>query len=375
MHCFAKFISRHIRPNLHATRSGQRASLSRVSRKMLRRIQLGAVAVCIVFLLAMAHLAPIAGQSSEPEIRARARVFPDVAAGLIGIKRDAAGHYYVVASPATKVLVLSADGKRLGEIPSAVAQETTPPDPKKNPRIVFAADFDVDSSGRVLVADRGANNVKIFAADGSIAGVIPIPAPTSVAALTGSEFAVTSLRYHWLMGIYGYAGTLVRAIGDPADFAHGADAQHSSDLGRVSSDPAGNLYYVFLFLPEPMVRRFDRFGFAGTEIAFDEFAAAAPHHDPFSDSNDNPRPVRMQISALAVDSATQEIWIAIGNELRRFDKNGVPIGSYRTLSPAGAPLSAKAILVEPDRLRLGTEAWGIFDFAKPAKAPANSAPH
>ncbi|MGA9999770.1 MAG: hypothetical protein WBQ04_06600, partial [Candidatus Acidiferrales bacterium] len=180
---------------------------------------------------------------------------------------------------------------------------------------------------------------------------------------------------HWLMGIYGYAGTLVRAIGDPGDFAHRADAQHTSDLGRVSSDPTGNLYYVFLFLPEPMVRRFDRFGFAGTEIAFDEFAAAAPHHEPFSDSNDNPRPVRMQISALAVDSATQEIWIAIGNELRRFDKNGVPIGSYRTLSPAGAPLSAKAILVEPDRLLLGTEAWGIFDFAKPAKAPANSSLH
>ena len=92
------------------------------------------------------------------------------------------------------------------------------PDPKKNPRIVFAADFDVDSSGRVLVADRGANNVKIFAPDGSIAGVTPIPAPTSVAALPGSEFAVTSLRYHWLMGIYGYAGTLVRAIGDPGRF-------------------------------------------------------------------------------------------------------------------------------------------------------------
>ena len=82
----------------------------------------------------------------------------------------------------------------------------------------------MDSSGRVLVADRGANNVKIFAPDGSLAGVIPIPAPTSVAALPGDEFAVTSLRYHWLMGIYGYAGTLVRAIGDPGDFAHGADA-------------------------------------------------------------------------------------------------------------------------------------------------------
>lgn len=342
---------------------------------MSRRIRPGAFAVCILFVFVAAHLPPTVGQGSEPEIRAHARVFPDVAAGLIGIKRDATGRYYIAASPATKVLILSADGKRLGEIPSAAAQEPTPPDPKRTSKIVFAADFDVDSSGHVLVADRGANNVKIFAADGSLAGVVPIPAPTSVAALTGSEFAVTSLRYHWLMGIYGYAGTLIRAIGDPGDFAHGADAQHTFDLGRVSSDPAGNLYYVFLFLPEPTVRRFDRFGFAGSEIALDEFAAAARHHELFSDSDDNPRPARTQISALAVDSATQEIWIAIGNELRRFDKNAVPIGSYRTLSPTGAPLSAKAILVEPDRLLLGTEAWGIFDFVKPEKASANPSAH
>jgi hypothetical protein len=349
-------------------------NLTKTVLKMSRRIQLG-VCVALLCLVATAYLAPSAAQTTEPEIRARARVFPDVGPGLIGIKRDATGQYYAVASPANTVLILSAGGKRIGEIPSATVQAAATQDPKKNPKIVFAADFDVDSSGRVLVADRGANNVKIFSSDGSLAGAIPIPAPTSVAALPGDELAVTSLRYRWLMGIYRYAGTLVRAIGDPADFTHGANARHTPDLGRVSSDPAGNLYFVFLFLPEPTVRRFDRFGFAGNEIALDEFVAAARRHELFSsDSDDNPRPARSQINALAVDPTTQEIWIAIGNELRRFDKNGIAIGSYRTLSPAGAPLSAKAILVEPDRLLIGTESWGIFDFAIPAKASANSSP-
>ena len=342
---------------------------------MHRRIQLGVCLALLSSLFATSHLAPSTAQTAEPEIRARARVFPDVGAGLIGIKRDAAGHYYAVASPANTVLILSASGKRIGEIPNATVQTAASLDPKKNPKIIFAADFDVDSGGRVLVADRGANNVKIFAPDGSLAGVIPIPAPTSIAALPGDELTVTSLRYRWLMGIYRYAGTLVRAIGDPADFTHGADARHTPDLGRVSSDSAGNLYFVFFFLPDPTVRRFDRFGFAGNEIALDEFAVAARRHELFSsDSDDNPRPARSQINALAVDPTTQEIWIAIGNELRRFDKNGVAIGSYRTLSPAGAPLTAKAILVEPERLLLGTESWGIFDFAMPAKASAVSSP-
>src|ERR1700741_3611969 len=310
---------------------------------MVRRIHFGAFAALILFLLATVYLAASAGQNAPLEIRARARVFPEVGAGLIAIKRDAAGHYYVVASPASTVQIFSADGKRIGQIPDASVQDSNPQDTKKNSKVVFAADFDVDSGGRVLVADRGANAVKIFAADGSLSRAIPLPAPTSVAALSGSEFAVTSLRYRWLMGIYGYAGTLVRAIGDPGDFARGTDAHRTPDLGRVSSDPAGNLYYVFLFLPEPTVRRFDRFGFAGSEIALEEFAATARHHELFSsDSDDNSRRVRTQISALAVDPASQEIWVAIGNELRRFDKNGVPIGSYRPLSPAGAPVSVKA---------------------------------
>ena len=135
---------------------------------MFRRIQLGATAVCTLFVFAAVYLAPAAAQNSETEIRARARVLPDIGPGLIGIKRDVAGHYYVVASPASTVLIFSADGKRIGEIPSASVQDAASSDAKKSSKIVFAADFDVDSSGHVLVADRGANNVKIFAADGSL---------------------------------------------------------------------------------------------------------------------------------------------------------------------------------------------------------------
>src|SRR6201982_2340159 len=182
------------------------------------------------------------GQNAPLEIRAAAHVFPEVGAGLIAIKRDAAGHYYVVASPASTVQIFSTDGKRIGQIPDASIQDFNSQDTKKNSKVVFAADFDVDSGGRVLVADRGANAVKIFAADGSLSRAIPIPAPTSVAALPGDESAVTPLRYRGLMGIYGYGGTLVRAIGQAEDFTHGADARHTPDLGRVSSDPAGNLY-------------------------------------------------------------------------------------------------------------------------------------
>ena len=39
---------------------------------------------------------------------------------------------------------------------------------------------------------------------------------------------------------------------------------------------------------------------------------------------------------------------------------------------AGARLVPKIILVEPDRLLVGTESFGVFEFAKPARLSASA---
>ncbi|MGH9745260.1 MAG: hypothetical protein ACRD59_04025 [Candidatus Acidiferrales bacterium] len=337
---------------------------------MSRRIQLGVLIALVLSLAATAYRAPAEGRDVEPEIRARARALPSVGAGLIALKRDASGRYYVAAAPANTISIFGPDGKLLGQIPDANS-----PDAAKGNKINFAADFDVDSTGRVLVADRGANAVKIFSPDRSLSATIPIPGPTSIAALPGDEFAVTSLRYRRLMMIYGVGGTLVRAIGDPLDFAPHIDFTRTPDLGRVSADPAGNIYFVFSFLPVPTVRRFDRFGYAGNEIALDEFAPESHRRELLSLERHSAPSAKPEINALGVDSVTQEIWIAVGDELLRFDKDGARSGAYRTLSPAGAPLFPKMILVEPDRLLLGTDSFGVFDFARPVKNLPTSSAH
>src|SRR5246500_3379086 len=99
---------------------------------MFRRIHFGAFAALTLFVLATVYLAPAEGQNAPLEIRARARVFPEVGAGLIAIKRDAAGPYYVVASPASTVQIFSTDGKRIGQIPSASVQDAVSSDAKKS---------------------------------------------------------------------------------------------------------------------------------------------------------------------------------------------------------------------------------------------------
>jgi len=91
-------------------------------------------------------------------LHARGRVFPDVGRGAEAIERDAAGHYYV-----WRPRPASSDLQRTGN-----ASENSNPQAAKQ-KIKYAVDFDRDAaSGRIFVADRGANAVKIFTADGAL---------------------------------------------------------------------------------------------------------------------------------------------------------------------------------------------------------------
>ncbi|MGB6391927.1 MAG: hypothetical protein WBF14_06145 [Candidatus Acidiferrales bacterium] len=215
---------------------------------------------------------PSHAQGIQKVTHAEARIFPEVGTGVSAIKRDAAGHYYVLARPATSILVLSADGKLIGRIPSPNSA---------NAKIVYAEDFDLDSTGRVLVADRGANAVEIFLPNGSLVAKIPVFAPTSIVALSGGQFAVCSLRPKHLVEIRDQRGALVRSFGDlsdagvdtSADADSNLDSRPASDatalmnIGRVSGDSAGNIYFAFTSLPDPTLRKYDRFGYSSAEAS------------------------------------------------------------------------------------------------------------
>jgi hypothetical protein len=86
---------------------------------------------------------------------------------------------------------------------------------------------------------------------------------------------------------------------------------------------------------------------------------------------DRPRPVEIterKLTAVGVDHQTQEIWAAIGPMLVHFDKFGNSMDTYYLTTPEGALLQTTAIVVEPNRLLIGSNAGGIYDFARPDKA-------
>jgi hypothetical protein len=344
---------------------------------MFRRLQIG---VCLATLVAVAAgwnlsraAVPDTGRAQESprELLARARLFPEVGAGVVAIKSDSAGRYYVLAAPAKSIAIYQADGKRIGEIPNANSRGAT---------IVYAQDFDVDSKGRIFVADRGANSVKIFEPDGSLDATIPIAAPISIVALSGGEFAVAGLRSAQLVSIYDVRGKLARSFGEvPRDTAVSRQNESLSP-GRIYGDLAGSIYCVFNGLDDLLIRRYDRFGYASLE-------ASVPASDFTPQAEDKrrtkitieqgatPASTKPAIAALGADSETEEIWIAIGDELVHFDKDGNRRAAYRTATADGVRIEASAILVEQNRILIAADTIGIFEFALPERqAPSAAAP-
>ena len=303
----------------------------------------------------------------ESDITAKHRLFRDVGPGFRQIRRGPNGNYYVLTAPAGAVFVYDPSGKRIGEVPTSSAAAA------KGAALVYGESFDVDHDGRLVVCDRGAKAVKIYSPSGSLAASIAIPLPVSVVFLPGDEFAVTSPDAEHLVTAYDLTGKVVRDYGDREEIADRADINTQVNFGHLGADDMGNNYFSFDYLPEPTVRKFDHVGYLAMEISLKtlEFAPAAQAARKAitrSENTENTVPsLHRIISAVGVDPQTQELWIAIGTLLMRFDKDGQRLSSFRTYLPNGGRLEPSQILVEHDRLLIGADPQGIYEFPKPEK--------
>src|SRR5271156_5660753 len=202
--------------------------------KLTKGYTSGTAVLACTFVLALAWAGmdrPPQAQGVQTVLHARGRVFPDVGRGAEAVERDAAGHYYVLAVPASVIWIYSEDGRRIGQIPNAMLADAA---------IKYAVDFDRDAaSGRIFVADRGANAVKIFTADGALEATVPVNAPMSVVALAGGEFAVVTLRSDHLVRVMNQHGKLVRTFGNIADAVNDPSQLTTPAIG-ASADSSAN---------------------------------------------------------------------------------------------------------------------------------------
>lgn len=373
----------------------------------------------LTFAVLLALALPAAAQR-DPEVDVRVRLFAEVTAGVAGLKSrtvgdgDMAERLYYVMLPALRtagadplgatILVYRPDGTRVAQIPASVARgqsaAATETDLQSvapaEPLVVYGYDFDVDAAGRVFIADRAANAVRIFTAEGAPAGNISVAAPTSVSVLSTGEVAVASLRGNKLVTVYAEVEDAAsgrkawrpsREFGEReeiADSKESADLNRFLNIGRLARDAENNLYYAFAYAPEPTVRKYDAYGYKmyEAELATLDYLALAQNArrniDRLGQSRFTLGPIinpgyKPTVTAVAADPDSRELFVAIGGQLLHFDREGNRRQTYRLFTQRGVRVEASALLVEPDRLIVGSETQGVFEFPRPDK-PAPKPP-
>jgi len=321
----------------------------------------------------MCLLACLAGSALSQEttdLTAKRRLYQPVGPGLRAVKRGGEGRTYLLASPSPGLLVFDAQGKQvlsINELPPGAAGAGAGHSP-----IAFGEDCDADANGTIFVADRGANQVQVFSPGGALLRSFPVPAPVSIAALPDGEVAVTTLREPHLVMVFDKNGKEVREFGEPEQLTERADLNRFLNIGQLATDSQGHLYYAFGYLPEPTVRQFDRAGYGGEDIQYTALeampGAQARRKEIERQERRKDQPTfRRILTAVGVDRASGEVWIALGNSLLHFDKEGNRRATYKIYTPELARLEASTILVEPDRLIIGNDPMGVYEFERPDK--------
>lgn len=342
------------------------------------------------FLLLRLSAAAQQQTQSEIELRARARLFPDAPAGVTALKSRRVGdgrHYYLLTARGTTILAYDGAGKRLAQFPptpatTAEAGRTPSSATPQASSLQYGDDLDVQCAGVaageatcfLYVADRGANAIKVFSSEGQLVRSLAVPAPTSVAALAEGEVAAATMRSPQLVNVFNAEGKLVREFGELSEVAQTRDLNRFLNIGRLATDSKSQVYYSFSYLPEPTVRKYDRFGHAALEIQlvtldFQPTAQARRRAIERQDASKSGRAPGLLpvVTAIAVDAETQEVWLGLGGLLMRFDAEGVRRGLYRLFTAEGARIEVAALLVEADRLLIASGTLGVFEFPRPDK--------
>jgi DNA-binding beta-propeller fold protein YncE len=322
-----------------------------------------------VLFLGLALLS--ASADVDDQLMAKRRVFSTFGPGLRALRRGSDGRYYLLASN-VGIVVFDASGKQLKVI--GAPSSTTPSTEKGSPSVSFAEDLDVDASGNLYVADGSSNAILVFSPDGTLVRSISFNSPASLAALPEGEVAVTGPRGDRLVSVFDAKGRLARDFGDAEPFSERADLNRYASNGRLASDPQGHIYYGYSFMPEPLVRMYDRFGFAKLDFQFTNIdalsEARAMRREILRQEKRNEPPSLLPLmTAFGVDPVNGDIWMALHNTLLHFDKDGNRRSTYQIYTKEGARIEANVILVEENRLLVGADPLGIYEFPRPDRAP------
>jgi hypothetical protein len=324
--------------------------------------------LCLGLMAACGAAAQVDG-----ELVAKRRVYSPIGPGLRAVRHGADGKFYVLASPNPGLVVFSPEGKKLLAMKESTGlQPAALEELRRSGEVLtqFGEDCDVDSDGNIYIADRGANAIQVFAKEGRHLKTIPVIAPVSVAALPDNEVAVATFREPSLVVVFNKEGRRVREFGDMDTLTERSELNRFLNIGELMSDDHGHIYYGYNYFPEPTVKQFDRFGYAKQEVRYTALdaqpeAQAMRREIEKQERKGDPPIFKRILTAIGVDRESGEIWMAMGDTLLRFDKEGNRRATYLIYTPDNSRLEANVILVLKDRLIIGGDPIGIYEFDRP----------
>lgn len=230
-------------------------------------------------------------------------------------------------------------------------------------------DIAIGPAGSLYVADRGSGQVKVFNERGEYVRSIDVRNPVSLAVLGTGEVCVVGFPRRSLVSVYDESGTFQREFGELETITSEPRLNAFLNSGKIVVDADDNIYFAFLWNPEPTIRKYTKDG----ELVL-EFHPKGKRIREASDAAREAIKTRLAqgriggkgvFSGLAVDPKSGDIWVSTADWIFRFKKDGKPKDTFRITDPSGNPINADAILIESDRVYITSRPSGIFEFDHP----------
>jgi len=150
--------------------------------------------------------------------------------------------------------------------------------------------------------------------------------------------------------VFGPTGRVAREFGDPEQISERNDLNRYVSIGRLAFDPEGHIYYGYTYLPESLVRQYDRFD-SPNRISNLRYRSIFRGSRPAQGIERQEK--RTETSVPPAHFSPRSAWILSRRPLARvaqhsahFDKEGNRRSEYQIYTKDGARIEASVLLVE-----------------------------
>ncbi|MEE9157388.1 MAG: hypothetical protein V3U60_03235 [Gammaproteobacteria bacterium] len=329
------------------------------------------IGLAVALGLSVGLCATTQGPPIEPEtieLRAEARIAFESGLRTVGVRRGPQGNYYVLNMRDRVVWVYDSDFARLGSIGSIG---------KADADLESPWEFAITQDGKVVIADYGASKVKVFLPNGTLASSFAFPCPWAVATLSTGEILVSGFPQKQLVHVYTEEGTLLRTFGDPVQIDDHSARNSVLNVGKLVVDSADNIYYLFYFLPEPTIRKYNYEGELLAELHPDGERIREIARNAKRTLERNQREGGLGASSvldtLAVDEETGDLWVGCTYVLYRLSSDGETKGIYTFKRKDNTIIDVDHILLEKDTLIITSSLFGVYRCPRPTTVHSKAA--